>query len=176
MFQDIVTDALFMRLSHLRQSICIKNNFVSVSDRLCVSQCFDTSRHGRAETWQGGEESAPEVHGFRSNLTKGQMSSRGQVALKIPYDHQIWQEEPLTKVKLIPEGERSCRGQSGSTRGQYAQECPMASKFGRNYPDQSATMILLGSRVMQGPSGINQWSNCLEQDKCYIATKFLIRM
>ena len=29
------------------------------------------------------------------------MSSRGQVALEMPYGYQIWQEEPLTKVQCI---------------------------------------------------------------------------
>ena len=34
---------------------------------------------------------------FRSDPIKGQRSSRGQVALEIPYGYQIWLEESLTK-------------------------------------------------------------------------------
>ena len=33
---------------------------------------------------------------FRSDLTEGQISSRGQVALKMPYGNQTWYEKPLT--------------------------------------------------------------------------------
>ena len=45
--------------------------------------------------------------------------------------------------------------------GQFVQECPMATKFSwkKPWPECSA---LLGSKVMQGSSGVNQGSNCLE--------------
>ena len=55
-------------------------------------------------------------------------------------------------------GQRSCRGQLGSTRGQFAKQCPMTTKFGGKniWPERNA---LLGSKVMQGSSGVNQGSN-----------------
>ena len=46
-------------------------------------------------------------------------------------------------------GRRSCRGHPGSTRGQIAQECPMATKFGRKNPWPECN-ALVGSKVMQG--------------------------
>ena len=35
---------------------------------------------------------------FSSDLTWGQKSSRSQSALEMPYDYQIWREEPLTRA------------------------------------------------------------------------------
>ena len=57
-------------------------------------------------------------------------------------------------------GRRSRRGHPGSTRGQIAQECPMATKFGRKNPWPECN-ALVGSKVMQGSAGVNQRSNCL---------------
>ena len=57
---------------------------------------------------------------FRSDLIKGQRSSRGQSALEMPYGYQIWLEEPLTRAYCIAEIKRSRMGQPGSTRGQFA--------------------------------------------------------
>ena len=44
-----------------------------------------------ADTWHGGRGRAPEVWGqlFRSDRTKGQKSSKGQIALEMPYNYQI---------------------------------------------------------------------------------------
>ena len=52
-------------------------------------------------------------------------------------------------------GKRSCRGQLGSTRGQIALNCPMATKFGRKNPWPRCN-ALLGSKVMQGSGGVNR--------------------
>ena len=58
-------------------------------------------------------------------------------------------------------GRRSCRGQLGSSRGQFALQCPMATKFGGKNPWPECN-ALLGSKVMQGSLRVNQGSNCLE--------------
>ena len=52
-------------------------------------------------------------------------------------------------------GQRSCRGQAGSTTGQIAFKCSMATKFCRknHWPECNA---LMGSKVMQRFSGVNQ--------------------
>ena len=42
------------------------------------------------------------------------MSSRGQVALEMPYGYQIWYEEPLTKVQCIV----GVKGHAGVNWGQ----------------------------------------------------------
>ena len=98
---------------------------------------------------------------------------QGSNCLEMPYGHQIWWKESLTKVLYIagvkghegvswgqvgvnvlssahwppnlvgrtPDqsamycwGQRSCRGQPGSTRGQIPQKCPVATKFGSKDP------------------------------------------
>ena len=81
------------------------------------------SRYG-AETWHGGRGWAHEVcgHIFEATPSKVNRSSRGQVALEMPYGYQIWLEESPTKRRNA----------------------------------------LLGSKVMQGSSGVNQGENCLE--------------
>ena len=66
-------------------------------------------------------------------------------------------------------GQRSCRGQPGSTRGQIAYKWPMATKFGRKNP-WSKCYALLRLKVMQGSLRVNQSSNCL---KMPMATKLL---
>ena len=53
---------------------------------------------------------------------------------------------------------RSCRGQPGSTMGQIAHECPMATKFGRKNSWLECN-TLTGLKVMQGLSGVNQRAN-----------------
>ena len=35
---------------------------------------------------------------FLNDPIKGRRSFRGQSALEMPYDHQIWSEDPLTRV------------------------------------------------------------------------------
>ena len=35
---------------------------------------------------------------FQADPTEGQRSSGGQIALEMPYGHQIWWEEPLTEM------------------------------------------------------------------------------
>ena len=121
-------------------------------------------------------------------------------SLEMPYGHQIWWEELLTREKCIagvkghiwvswgqvgvnllsnalwppnlvgrtPDqsimhcwGQRSCRGQLGSSRGQFAWQCHMATKFGGKNPWPKCN-ALLGSKVMQGSSRVHQGSNCLE--------------
>ena len=57
-------------------------------------------------------------------------------------------------------GQMSCRGQPGSTRGQIAQECPMATRFGRKNPWPKSN-ALLGSKVLQVSIGVNQGENCI---------------
>ena len=49
-------------------------------------------------------------------------------------------------------GLRSCRGQLGSSRGQFAWQCPMATKFGGKNPDQSV-IHCLGQRSCRGHPG-----------------------
>ena len=44
-------------------------------------------------------------------------------------------------------GQKSCRGQLGSTRGQITEKRPMAAKFGRKNPWPKCN-ALLGSKVM----------------------------
>ena len=58
-------------------------------------------------------------------------------------------------------GQRSWRGQLGSSRGQFAYQCPMATKFGGKnpWPERNA---LLGSKVIHGSAKVNQRSNSLE--------------
>ena len=126
--------------------------------------------------------------------------NQGSNCLEMPYGHQIWWEESLTKALWLAEvkghvgvrwgqvgvnllsnavwppnlvgrtpdqrvmhcwGWRSCRGQLGSRRGQFASQCPMATKFGGKNPWPEC-YVLLGSKVMQGSSMVNQGSNCLE--------------
>ena len=67
---------------------------------------------------------------FRSDPTKGQRSSRGQIAL-----NALW---PPNLVRRTPDwsvvhcwGQRSHRSHLESTGGQNAQKCPMANEFGR---------------------------------------------
>ena len=128
----------------------------------------------------------------------------------MPYGHQIWWEESLTKAKCIAGvsghvgvswgqvgvnllgnalwppnlmgrtldqsvvhcwGQRSCRSQLGSSRGQFARQCPMATKFDGKNPWPKC-YALLGSKVMQGWSRGNQGSNCLEVS---MANKFGVK-
>ena len=49
-------------------------------------------------------------------------------------------------------GRRSCRGHLGSTRGQIAQKCPTATKFGGRTPDQRE-MHCWGQRLCRGQLG-----------------------
>ena len=51
-----------------------------------------------------GREGAPRfvVNFSKSLFGSDQRSSRGQIALEMPYGHHIWWEEPLTEVKCIP--------------------------------------------------------------------------
>ena len=58
-------------------------------------------------------------------------------------------------------GQRSWRGQLGSSRCQFAKQYPMATKFGGKNPWPECN-ALLGSKVMQGSSRVNQGSNCSE--------------
>ena len=55
-------------------------------------------------------------------------------------------------------GQRSRRGHPGSTRGQIAQECPMATNFGEKDPWLECN-ALVGLKVMQGQLGVIQRSN-----------------
>ena len=92
---------------------------------------------------------------FRSDPTKGQRLSSGQVALEMPYERA-----PDQKI-MHCWGQRSCRGQLGSTRGQIAQVWSMATKFGRANPWPKWS-VMMGSKVVWGQMGVNQRSNCLE--------------
>ena len=67
----------------------------------------------------------------------------------MPYEHNIWQEEPFTGALFIAGFKDHAKGQSGSATGQIAYECPMATKFGTNNP-WSECNALLGAKVMQG--------------------------
>ena len=67
---------------------------------VCMSgYAFRHASRYPAEIWHGGRGRAPEVcgHIFEVTPIKGQRSSRGQVALEMPYGYQIWVEESLTK-------------------------------------------------------------------------------
>ena len=64
---------------------------------VCVCVCvsgyvFSHALRYRAESWHGGRGEGPRGLRayFRSDPIKGQRSSRGQVALQIPYGYQIW--------------------------------------------------------------------------------------
>ena len=56
-------------------------------------------------------------------------------------------------------GQRSCRDQLVLTRGQIAQECPVATEFGRTNP-WPVCSAFMGSKVLQGSTEVNQGSNC----------------
>ena len=84
------------------------------------------------------------------------MVSWGQVGVNL-LSSALW---PLNLVERTPDqsvmhcrGRRSCRGQLGSSRGQYAQQCPMLTKFGGKnpWPELNA---LLGSKVMERSAGV----------------------
>ena len=57
--------------------------------------------------------------------------------------------------------QRSWKVQLGSSRGQFAKQCPMATKFGGKnpWPERNA---LLRSKVIHGSAKVNQRSNSLE--------------
>ena len=65
-------------------------------------------------------------------------------------------------------GQRSCRGQVGSSRGQFAWQYPMATKFGEKNP-WSMCDALLGQRSCRGHPG-STWGQIAK--KCPMATKF----
>ena len=58
-------------------------------------------------------------------------------------------------------GQRSCRGQPGSTRGQNLYKYPVVTKFGRK-DLRSECNALMGLKVLQESAGVNQRQNCLE--------------
>ena len=58
-------------------------------------------------------------------------------------------------------GHMPCMGQLRSTRGHIAQECPVATKFGRMNPWPKCS-AMLGLKVIWGQMGVNRVSNCLE--------------
>ena len=78
-------------------------------------------------------------------------------ALSPPWPPNLVRRTPDWSVVLCW-GQRSHRGHRGSTKGQNAQECPMANKFGRKNPWPKCS-ALIGS--MQGSAGGNYGSNCL---------------
>ena len=57
-------------------------------------------------------------------------------------------------------GQRSCRGQPGSSRGQIAEKCCMATKFGRKNP-WSKCNSLLGQRSCRGQPEVKFFRNAL---------------
>ena len=56
-------------------------------------------------------------------------------------------------------GQSSCTGQPGSTTGQIPQNCPVSAKIGRKNPRPECN-ALMGSKVLQGSSGVNHRQNC----------------
>ena len=78
--------------------------------------------------------------------------NQGSNCLEMSYGHQIWWEESLTKALCIAWGQRSCRDQLGSIRGQFAKQYPMATRFGGENPNQSV-MHRLGQRSCRAQLG-----------------------
>ena len=71
---------------------------------VCPAMRFVMLRDNGAGTWHGDRRRSPRLKSiFRSDpiigqtSSRGQRSSRGQIALEISYGYQIWFEEPLTK-------------------------------------------------------------------------------
>ena len=73
-------------------------------------------RYG-AENWRGGRRYAHEVqeHIFGAPDQRS-TSSRGQVALRMPYGHQIWSEKPLSEEKCIARVKGHARVNWGQSR------------------------------------------------------------
>ena len=75
---------------------------------------------------------------------------RGQPGVKL-LRNALWPPKLVERIpgqtKMHCWSQRSCRGQLGSSRGQLAQKCRMATKFGGKnpWPERNA---LLGSKVM----------------------------
>ena len=78
------------------------------------------------------------------------------------HGHQIWYEEPLTRVQCIAGGQRSCRGHLGSTRGQKCLEMPYGHQI---WWEESLTkaQCIAGvkghERVSWGQVGVNLCNN-----------------
>ena len=107
---------------------------------------------------------------FQSDPTKGQRSSRGQRSSQRSkcLRNALWLPN---LVRRTPDqsvmhcwGHRSYRGQPGSTRGQFAQKWPMATKFGRKnpWPKHNALLGFKGHvGVRWGQVGVNLLNNAL---------------
>ena len=128
--------------------VCV---YVCMYVRLCVSPCFEVS------SWNLGVGDGP-------TRFVGIFSKRPHLGLKV-IQRSICLRNALwlpNFVGRIPDqrvmhywGQRSCRGHPGSTRGQIASKCPMATKFGRKNPWPECN-ALMGSKILQGSAGVSQ--------------------
>ena len=88
----------------------------------------------------------------------------GQPEVNLPRN-ALWTPKLVTRTLdqsvTVNWGQRSCMCHLGSTRGQIVQEYHMATKFGLKNPCPEDN-TLLGSKVMQVSSGVNQRSICQE--------------
>ena len=93
------------------------------------------------------------------------LGSKGHAGVKL-LSNALWPpnlvEKTLNQSVLHWWGQRSFRGHPGSTRGQFAKQCPMATKFGR-IPEQSVTHCWVEGHA--GVKRVQPEGNCLEMHK-----------
>ena len=78
-------------VTKIKDPMCVSVGMLGCRGGVCASDYAfrHASRYG-AKTWHRGRGRAADLRTyFRSDPTKGQRSSSDQVALEMPYDHQI---------------------------------------------------------------------------------------
>ena len=145
-------ESIFLKQSHqrskvIRRSSCFRNAL------------WPPNVVGRTPDWSV-------VHCWGQRSYKGQLVS---TRVKL-FRNALWLKNLVGKTSAQSEvqcwGQRSYRDQPGSTRGGIAQECPMATKFGRKNPELK-WCAMLGSKIIQWSFKVNQ----IVQE-CPIASKF----
>ena len=113
---------------------------------------FGRALRYRAETWYRDMGRARGLRAyFRSDQTKGQRSSKGQVALEMPYGHQIWLKEPLTNSNAF-QGSKVMQRSAG------------IAKFGHQIPlteVESINEVKCNAGISWGQPGVKLLRNAL---------------
>ena len=129
-FESIFSKRPHQRSKVIRRSICLRNAI------------WQPNLVGRTP-----DQSIMHYWGWRS--------CRGQPEVKL-LRNALWPPDLVERTPgqsvMYCWGQRSSRGHRGSTRGQIAQKCPMATKFCRKNADQSTMDIA----EVKGHTGVTQ--------------------
>ena len=127
----------------------------SVGWFVCLSGLllWNGKAHQAQTRWVGGAWSNLDFWGIAG--VKGHAGvSQGQPGVKM-LKYVLWLPNLVGRTPdqsvMYYWGQRSCRGQLGSRRGQIALICPMATKFGRKNPRPKHNALLVW-KVMMGSS------------------------